>query len=223
MTTTNSMQKQIFSPEDDEKALENLVVEDSYNSEDECDKAKSQKPSEEESSERIWSEDEEIAILKIAIKFWHKREVDPATQERDFFVFLQETQQLIGEFTKDEVTTKLRLMKEEYESNLIKGKSCCHANKILEYCEKIWGDENNVEEILFINKKYIGLGENIVKEAMKYIEESKMIELMQQWKQVQALEFEILKKRAALAEYQTKLMLEEANKRMKKTLAPSST
>ncbi|XP_044503449.1 uncharacterized protein LOC123224043 [Mangifera indica] len=200
-----------------------MVVEDSYNSEDECDKAKSQKPFEEESSERIWNEDEEIAILKIAIKFWHEREVDPATQERDFFVFLQETQQLIGEFSKDEVTTKLRLMKEEYESNLIKGKSCRHANKILEYCENIWGGENNVEEILLINKKYIGLGENIVKEAMKYIEESKRIELMQQWKQVQALEFEILKKRAALVEYQTKLMLEEANKRMKKTLAPSST
>lgn len=217
-----------FDNEDHEKALENSQVEDSFDNE-ECEKKSEpeshNKPSmhtkdQEESFERTWSEDQEISILNIAIKFSSQNGLDPATHKTDFFGFMKESNQFDGEFSKYEVAKKLKGMKKKFTSNLVKGKtiSSPHESKIFELCEKIWSDEGrthiSMDEISIISEKHVGLGENIVKEAMKHIGESRRVEFMQQWKEIKALELEISRKKAALVEYQIKAML-EANKSSK--------
>lgn len=178
---------------------------------------KKTKQQESSSTKIIWSEDEEISILNIAIQFSNKQGLDPTAlgHKTHFFTFMK--QSFYCDFSKREVAKKLKSLKKKFERNFIKGKAIAtpHRNKVFELSLKLWGDKrkdncvsaNEISNI--ISKKLnVGLGEHVVKEVMKQKGEGKMVELLQQWKEVEELELELSLKRAELVMFETQIMLD---------------
>ncbi|XP_044510181.1 probable transcription factor At1g61730 [Mangifera indica] len=171
-------------------------------------------------SKRVWSEDEEILILKTAIEFSSKKGVDPTAlgHRTLFFNFIK--QSFSNDYSKRQLVKKLKSLKKKFQSNFVKGKAIAtpHQNKLFELSLSLWGSNKanctsgkEVSKII-CKKLNIWLGKNVVREVIKHKGEGKMLELLRQWKEVEEMELELSLKRAELVMFETQIMLDKYKK-----------
>ncbi|GFS29456.1 hypothetical protein Acr_00g0006790 [Actinidia rufa] len=98
--------------------------------------------------QRLWSEDDEIEILKGVMEYRTKKGVDPVTDMDDFHDFIKKS--LHVAVTRTQLYHKFRRLKKKYENNAGKGKngvdrsfSNPHEQKAYELSKKVWGGEDN--------------------------------------------------------------------------------
>ncbi|GFZ06284.1 hypothetical protein Acr_18g0004540 [Actinidia rufa] len=98
--------------------------------------------------QRLWSEDDEIEILKGVMEYRKKKGVDPGTDMDDFHDFIKKS--LHVAVTRTQLYYKIRRLKKKYENNAGKGKngvdrsfSNPHEQKAYEWSKKVWGEEDN--------------------------------------------------------------------------------
>ena len=92
--------------------------------------------------QRLWSEDDEIVILKGMIDYTAKKGADPFADMNGFYDFIKKSLQI--DFTKNQLSDKLRRLKKKYENNAGKKKfnpTKPHDEKVFELSKKIWGGE----------------------------------------------------------------------------------
>nr|GMD75175.1 mediator-associated protein 1-like [Ipomoea batatas] len=104
------------------------------------------KPSEEDSKkqlfQRLWSEDDEIALLEGMIEYTEKENADPHTDLDAFHEFIRNS--LHFTMSKNQLQNKMKRMRRNYINNAGKGKSFSkpHEQKTYQLSSKIWGKED---------------------------------------------------------------------------------
>ncbi|KAA8519943.1 hypothetical protein F0562_014147 [Nyssa sinensis] len=98
--------------------------------------------------QRLWSEEDEIAVLKGMIEYTAKKGADPVAEMNVFHDFIKN--KLHIDVSKTQLSDKVRRLKKKYENNASKGKkggerniSKPHEQKAYELSKKIWGGEAN--------------------------------------------------------------------------------
>ncbi|KAI4299240.1 hypothetical protein L6164_032717 [Bauhinia variegata] len=95
--------------------------------------------------QRLWSEDDEIAILKGMVEYSAKNGADPHKDPNAFHDFIKES--LHVDVSKVQLMDKIRRLKKKYENNAGKKNgedrkfSKAHDKKAFELSKKIWGTE----------------------------------------------------------------------------------
>ncbi|OIT37832.1 PREDICTED: GLABROUS1 enhancer-binding protein-like [Nicotiana attenuata] len=97
--------------------------------------------------QRLWSEDDEIVILKGMIDYRSKKKSDPVADLSAFHEFIKKS--LHVDVSKTQLQDKIRRLKKKYENNAGKEKkgkkertfSKPHEQKTYELSKKIWGKE----------------------------------------------------------------------------------
>lgn len=94
--------------------------------------------------QRIWSEDDEIAILKGMIEYQSNKGADPWAEMEAFYGFIKKN--LIVDVSKRQFTSKINRLKKKYQTLAEKGEngedpvfSKPHDHKFFELAKKIWG------------------------------------------------------------------------------------
>lgn len=94
--------------------------------------------------QRLWSEDDEIAILKGVLDYTEKRGADPLTDAAAFHEFVKKS--LHVDVSKNQLMDKIRRLRKKYKNNAGRGKkgkeptfSKPHEQKAYELSKKIWG------------------------------------------------------------------------------------
>ncbi|XP_010275842.1 PREDICTED: STOREKEEPER protein-like [Nelumbo nucifera] len=97
--------------------------------------------------QRLWSEDDEIIILK-GIMDYSKKGTDPWTDMAGFHEFIKKS--LHVDVNKNQLADKIRRLRKKYKTNVGRGKggqdplfSKSHESKAFELSKKIWGFEDN--------------------------------------------------------------------------------
>ncbi|XWS68519.1 hypothetical protein CRYUN_Cryun04dG0097400 [Craigia yunnanensis] len=97
---------------------------------------------------RLWSEADEIAILKGMIEYKSKKGSDPYADSSGFHDFIKQSIQ--ADVSKYQLTEKIRRLKKKHKINAEKGQngndpvfSKPHDHKSFELSKKIWGNETN--------------------------------------------------------------------------------
>ncbi|XP_044462359.1 probable transcription factor At1g11510 [Mangifera indica] len=97
--------------------------------------------------QRLWSEEDEIAVLKGMIDFTTKKGVDPNQDMNAFHDFIKKS--LHVDVTRSQVMDKIRRLKKKYENNLGREKkgedrtfSKLHERQAYELSKKLWGSED---------------------------------------------------------------------------------
>ncbi|XP_031287748.1 GLABROUS1 enhancer-binding protein-like [Pistacia vera] len=97
--------------------------------------------------QRLWSEEDEIAVLKGLIDFTTKKGMDPYQDTNAFHDFIKKL--LHVDVTKTQVMDKIRRLKKKYENNLGRGKkgedrtfSKLHERQAYDLSKKLWGNES---------------------------------------------------------------------------------
>ncbi|CAK9135455.1 unnamed protein product [Ilex paraguariensis] len=98
--------------------------------------------------QRLWSEDDEIVIVKGVIEYMAKKGADPVADMIAFHEFIRKS--LHVDVTKTQLSDKVRRLRKKYENNASKeeeGKernfAKPHEQKLYELSKKIWGGEGN--------------------------------------------------------------------------------
>ncbi|MCD7471308.1 hypothetical protein HAX54_011644 [Datura stramonium] len=98
--------------------------------------------------QRLWSEDDEIAILKGMIDYRSKKKADPVADLSAFHEFIKKS--LHVDVTKTQLQDKIRRLKKKYANNAGKEKkgkertfSKPHEQNAYELSKKIWGNEKS--------------------------------------------------------------------------------
>ncbi|KAB1210119.1 Mediator-associated protein 1 [Morella rubra] len=96
--------------------------------------------------QRLWGEEDELAVLKGMIEFESKKGSDPSADMGAFHDFIKKN--LRVEVSKAQLMDKIRRMKKKYKTNMEKGGedmvfSKPHESKSFELSKKIWGLEAN--------------------------------------------------------------------------------
>ncbi|KAE8681145.1 RmlC-like cupins superfamily protein [Hibiscus syriacus] len=96
--------------------------------------------------QRLFSEDDEIALLKGMLDYSAKRGVDPCADMNAFYDFVKKS--IHTDVTKAQLMDKIRRLKKKFENNAGKGKkgedrtfSKAHEQNAFELSKKIWGKE----------------------------------------------------------------------------------
>ncbi|KAL3834919.1 hypothetical protein ACJIZ3_009655 [Penstemon smallii] len=102
--------------------------------------------------QRLWSEDDEIVILKGMLEYAAKKKSNPITDPDAFLEFIKKNLHFDG--NKTQLLDKVKRLKKKYEKN--KGKkrnfSKPHEKEAYELSEKIWGNEKGKEIVVAIPK-----------------------------------------------------------------------
>ncbi|KAI3466603.1 hypothetical protein Pfo_023266 [Paulownia fortunei] len=100
--------------------------------------------------QRLWSEDDEIVILKGMIDYAEKKKSDPVADLNAFHDFIKHN--LHVDVTRTQLQDKIRRLKKKYENNKSKEKegkdrtfSKPHEQKAYELSKHVWGNENGKE------------------------------------------------------------------------------
>ncbi|KAL0407291.1 UNVERIFIED_CONTAM: putative transcription factor [Sesamum latifolium] len=100
--------------------------------------------------QRLWSEDDEIVILKGMIDYAEKKKSDPVADLNDFHDFIKDS--LHVDVTRTQLQDKIRRLKKKYENNKSKEKegkdrafSKPHEQKAYELSKQVWGNESGKE------------------------------------------------------------------------------
>ncbi|KAJ0076105.1 hypothetical protein Patl1_35072 [Pistacia atlantica] len=113
------------------------------------DKENQKKPGEDTKKlqpfQRVWSDEDEIVVLKGLIDFTTKKGMDPSQDMNAFRDFIKKS--LHVEFTRIQVKEKIRRLKKKYENNLgKKGEdttfSKLHEQETYDLSRKLWGNGN---------------------------------------------------------------------------------
>ncbi|KAK2988235.1 hypothetical protein RJ640_002879 [Escallonia rubra] len=98
--------------------------------------------------QRLWSEDDEIAVLKGMIEYTAKKGADPVADMNAFYDFIKKS--LHFDCSKTQLADKVRRLKNKYVNNARKEKkgkgrtfSKAHEQKAYEISKDIWGKEGN--------------------------------------------------------------------------------
>ncbi|GAB4831024.1 hypothetical protein Ancab_005039 [Ancistrocladus abbreviatus] len=187
--------------------------------------------------QRVWSEDDEIAVLKGMIEYSEKKGTDPMSDTADFADFVKKS--LHVDLDKKQIVDKLRRLRKKYENNLVKKKTLTpHEKNAFELSKKIWGNSelstrmvspkrngvvvaaeqkelgNDGEGKLAMDVNVgsgltaMGLDENIIKEGLKLLDSNKRAELEEKWRMLRVDEVEVYLKRVNLIREQTLLILD---------------
>lgn len=94
--------------------------------------------------QRLWSEDDEIAILKGVLDYKEKKGADPSTDAAAFHEFVKKS--LHVDVSKNQLMDKIRRLRKKYHNNAGRGKkgkeptfSKSHERKAYDISKKIWG------------------------------------------------------------------------------------
>lgn len=96
---------------------------------------------------RLWSDENELAVLKGMIEYKSKKGLDPVSDMGDFHEFIKKN--ISVEVSKNQLVDKIRRMKKKYLVNVEKARdngenpvfSKPHEHKSFELSKKIWGSE----------------------------------------------------------------------------------
>ncbi|KAL6971806.1 hypothetical protein U1Q18_031487 [Sarracenia purpurea var. burkii] len=98
--------------------------------------------------QRVWSEDDEIGVLKGLLEYLAKQGADPVGDLPDLLNFIKVSLQV--DFSKTQLSDKIRRLKKRYVNNVKKGKygkgrifMKSHEQRIFELSKRIWGGEAN--------------------------------------------------------------------------------
>lgn len=98
--------------------------------------------------QRLWTEDDELAILKGMLDYYSKKGTDPSADMNAFHDFIKKS--LHVDVTRNQLADKIRRLKKKYQNNASRGKegedpvfSKPHEHKAFELSKKIWGAEAN--------------------------------------------------------------------------------
>ncbi|KAL4318593.1 hypothetical protein GQ457_18G011160 [Hibiscus cannabinus] len=96
--------------------------------------------------QRLFSEDDEIAVLKGMLEYYDKKGVDPCADMNAFYEFVRKMIQ--ADVTKAHLMDKIRRLRKKFENNAGKSKmgehwifSKPHEQKAFQLSRKIWGTE----------------------------------------------------------------------------------
>lgn len=109
-------------------------------------------PAEKKSSiNRLWSEEDEIAMLKGLIEFQANMKKDPSAHQQEFHEFVKKS--LHVDVSKSQVMDKIRRLKNKFKTNMKKSTngedpvfSKPHEYKAFQLSKKIWGGQNGVDD-----------------------------------------------------------------------------
>ncbi|KAF8398676.1 hypothetical protein HHK36_014531 [Tetracentron sinense] len=97
--------------------------------------------------QRVWSEDDEIVILKGMLDYSSKKGVDPMADVNAFHDFIKKS--LHADVSKDQLINKIRRLKKKYQNNAGKAKkgedrtfTKPHEQKTFDLSKKIWGGKD---------------------------------------------------------------------------------
>ncbi|KAL2523974.1 DNA-binding storekeeper protein-related transcriptional regulator [Abeliophyllum distichum] len=100
--------------------------------------------------QRLWSEEDEIVVLKGMIDYLAKKKTDHVADLNAFHDFIRKN--LHVDVTRAQLQDKIRRLKKKYENNQGKDKkgkertfTKSHDQKVYELSRKIWGSENGVD------------------------------------------------------------------------------
>ncbi|CAI9756572.1 unnamed protein product [Fraxinus pennsylvanica] len=97
--------------------------------------------------QRLWSEDDEIVVLKGMIDYALEKKSDPVADLNDFHDFIRKN--LHVDATRTQLQDKIRRLKKKYENNKSKEKEGkertlkAHEQKGYDLSKKIWGSQND--------------------------------------------------------------------------------
>lgn len=101
--------------------------------------------------QRLWSEDDEIALLQGMIEYTEKENADPLTDLDAFHDYIRKSLHFI--VSRNQLQNKIKRMKKKYQNNAGKGKkgkeksfSKPHEQKSYELSKKIWGSVEKFED-----------------------------------------------------------------------------
>ncbi|KAI9198562.1 hypothetical protein LWI28_018220 [Acer negundo] len=102
--------------------------------------------------QRLWSEDDEIVVLKGMIEFSTKKGVDPNQDMNAFHDFIKKSLHI--DVSRTQLVDKIRRLRKKYENNLERGIkkgevrtfSKPHEQKAYDLSKKVWGSEGGVLE-----------------------------------------------------------------------------
>ncbi|KAL0420251.1 UNVERIFIED_CONTAM: putative transcription factor [Sesamum latifolium] len=108
--------------------------------------------------QRVWSEDDEIVILKGMIDYVSKKKSDPVGELNAFHDFIKKN--LHVEVSRSQLQDKIRRLRRKYENNKSKEKEGKdrsfgkpHEQKAFELSKKIWGNEEDREKRVLAGKR----------------------------------------------------------------------
>ncbi|KAM1351270.1 hypothetical protein ACFX13_005210 [Malus domestica] len=96
--------------------------------------------------QRIWSDDDEIIILKGMVDYTTKKGADPYSDMGAFHEFIKKS--LKVDVTKTQLQDKIRRLKKKYETNVKKKKfnpTKPHDQKVFDLSKKVWGSSSSGE------------------------------------------------------------------------------
>jgi hypothetical protein len=100
---------------------------------------------------RLWSEDDEIVILKGLIDYRLKKNIDPVADMNAFHDFIKKYLHI--DVSKTQLSDKIRRLRKKYETNAVKDKkgkeptfAKPHEQKAYDFSKKIWGNDSGTEK-----------------------------------------------------------------------------
>ncbi|XP_042002031.1 probable transcription factor At1g61730 [Salvia splendens] len=175
--------------------------------------------------QRIWSEDDEIVILKGMIHYLAKYRTDPTQDINTFYSFIKEDLQVDG--TRTQLIDKIRRMRRKFEKKIKNGKepmtfSKPHEKNVYDLSKQIWGNKEKETEVkkeseavVEKKRKRVDLnyrGAMTVEEKMMMFggdlfEPGEGLKGEKEWKKLRVEEFQNYLKQLEIRVAQTKLVL----------------
>ncbi|XP_050241345.1 probable transcription factor At1g11510 [Quercus robur] len=176
--------------------------------------------------QRLWSDDNEIELLKGMLDYRAIHDSDPAADAAAFYEFVKKS--LHVEVTKAQLVDKMKRLRKKYRNNAGRGKkgkdptfSKPHERKTYQLSKKIWGctatatataaddgvSGRCLNEMLFFNKNVV-LEESLIKKGLELIGQQKRLELEERWKRVELAALQTYVARTELLRDQASLILE---------------
>lgn len=196
-------------------------------------KGKESEPGEDESKkllfQRVWSEEDEIVILKGMIDYVAKRGLDPSGDMNSFHDFIKKSLQI--DCSKTQLADKVRRLKKKFENNSAKKKKNLnpHEGKVFELSKRIWDppkangpsqrgntsrtlafkdvEKLDIDWLLGVDKCLEVFG--LPRGGLDLISEPKKAEFEAKWKKIQVAELEVFVEKIQLLSDQAKLIVEE--------------
>jgi hypothetical protein len=105
--------------------------------------------------QRLWTEEDEIAILKGIMEYTSRKGTDPMNELHAFYEFIKKS--IHCDVTKNQMVAKVRRLKKKYENNAARergtGKdrtfSKAHEKKAYDLSKKIWGKKDSTALVVF--------------------------------------------------------------------------
>ena len=170
--------------------------------------------------QRLWSDDNELELLKGMLDYRAIHDSDPAADASAFYEFVKKS--LHVEVTKAQLVDKMKRLRKKYRNNAGRGKkgkdptfSKPHERNTYELSKKIWGCSaadgvswRCLNGMLSFNKNNVVLEESLIKKGLELIGQQKRLELEERWKRVELATLQVYVTQTELVRDQASLILE---------------